>query len=86
MTYVDFVNEDRFDEMEALSKSLFGAEEDELVDKIASFFEREANWKALKNCWLENDKSDDLRRLLRKAIKELFYSERRKSWSVRLIL
>lgn len=43
---------------------------DDFVDKIASFFEEEENWKALKNCWLENDRSDDLRRLLRKAIKE----------------
>ena len=41
-----------------------------LVDKIASFFEKEENWRALKNCWLENDRSDDLRRLLHKAIKE----------------
>lgn len=40
-----------------------------LVDKIASFFEEEENWKALKNCWLENDKSDDLRKLLHKALK-----------------
>lgn len=42
---------------------------DELVDKIASFFEEEENWKALKNCWLKNDKSDDLRRLLYEALK-----------------
>lgn len=27
MAYIDFVNEDRFDEMEELSKSLFGAED-----------------------------------------------------------
>ena len=45
---------------------------DDFVDKIASFFEEEENWKALKNCWLENDRSDDLRRLLHKAIKEWF--------------
>lgn len=43
---------------------------DELTDKIASFFEVEENWTALKHCWLENDRSDDLRRLLYKAIKE----------------
>lgn len=42
----------------------------ELVDKIASFFETEESWKALKNCCLENDRSDDLRRLLAKALKE----------------
>lgn len=43
---------------------------DDFVDKIASFFEEEENWKALKSCWLEDDRSDDLRRLLHKAIKE----------------
>ena len=43
---------------------------DELVDKIANFFEKEENWRALKNCWLENDRSEDLRSLLYKAIKE----------------
>ena len=42
----------------------------ELVDRIASFFEREENWRALKNCWLENDRSNDLRNLLHKALKE----------------
>ena len=46
------------------------SESNELVDKIASFFEREENWRALKNCWLENDRSNDLRNLLRKALKE----------------
>lgn len=45
-------------------------ENNELVDKIASFFEREENWMALKNCWLENDRSNDLRNLLHKALKE----------------
>lgn len=46
------------------------SENNELVDKIASFFEREENWRALKNCWLENDRSNDLRNLLHKALKE----------------
>lgn len=41
---------------------------EELVDKIANFFEKEDNWSALKNCWLENGRSDDLRKLLHKAI------------------
>lgn len=45
---------------------------EELVDKIASFFEKEDNWSALKNCWLENSRSDDLRKLLHKAIKEKY--------------
>ena len=46
------------------------SENNELVDKIASFFEREENWRALKNCWLENDRSNNLRNLLHKALKE----------------
>ena len=41
-----------------------------LVDKIASFFEIEENWNALKNCWLEDGWSEDLRKLLEKAIKD----------------
>lgn len=45
---------------------------EELVDKIANFFEKEDNWSALKNCWLENGRSDDLRKLLHKAIKEKY--------------
>lgn len=43
---------------------------DELVDKIASFFEKEENWSELKQCWLEDGRSNDLRSLLYKAIKE----------------
>lgn len=43
--------------------------DNELVNKIASFFEVEENWSALKNCWLENGRSDDLRKLLKKALK-----------------
>lgn len=45
-------------------------EVNDLVDNIASFFETEENWKALKNCWLENDRSNDLRKLLHTALKE----------------
>ena len=41
---------------------------EELIDKIASFFEKEDNWHALKKCWLEYGRSNDLRRLLCKAI------------------
>ena len=42
-----------------------------LVDKIASFFEREENWSMLKGCWLENDKSNCFRKLLHEALKEV---------------
>lgn len=42
---------------------------EELIDKIAGFFETDpVNWSALKNCWLENERSDDLRALLKKAL------------------
>lgn len=51
-------------------RELWKKAENDLVDKIASFLEREENWHKLKNCWLENDRSDDLRSLLHKAIKE----------------
>ena len=44
-------------------------EDNELVDKIASFFEEDENWIELKHCWLENGRSDDLRKLLARAIK-----------------
>lgn len=47
-------------------------EEDEneiLVDKIASFLEREENWDDLRNAYKINDRSEALRRLLREALK-----------------
>ena len=43
----------------------------DLVDKIASFFEREENWSVLKGCWLENGKSNCFRKLLHEALKEV---------------
>lgn len=52
---------------------------EELVDKIASFFEKEDNWHALKECWLENGRSNDLRRLLHKAYEEVENFERMES-------
>ena len=51
-------------------KTIPNKEDDELVDKIASFFEMEENWKELKNCWLEDGRSDDFRKLLYRAINE----------------
>lgn len=43
-------------------------DDDYIVDKIASFFENDDNWRALKQCCLINDYSEDLRKLLRKAL------------------
>lgn len=42
--------------------------EDEIIDQIASFFEKKDNWLKLRDCWLENGYSHDFRRLLRKAL------------------
>lgn len=48
--------------------------EEEIIDQIASFFEKEENWLKLRECWLEcwfeNGYSHDFRRLLRKALEE----------------
>ena len=41
--------------------------QEDLVDRIARFFETDENWIALKSCWLYNGRSDDLRILLQKA-------------------
>jgi hypothetical protein len=41
-----------------------------LVDKIASFLEREENWIELKDAWKINDRSEAVRSLLREALKE----------------
>ena len=41
-----------------------------LVDKIASFIEREENWHVLVNAWIFNGRSETLGGLLREAIKE----------------
>lgn len=41
-----------------------------LVDKIASFLEREENWIDLKYAWMVNDRSETLRNLLRESLKE----------------
>ena len=44
--------------------------EEEIIDQVASFFEQPSNWYLLRNAWLENGYSLDLRRLLRKALEE----------------
>lgn len=40
---------------------------EELIDKIANHLEK--NWGRLKECWLSNGISDDLRNLLKEALK-----------------
>ena len=41
---------------------------DELASVLSSFFEREENWHKMKECWLENGKSKDFRRLMKEAL------------------
>ena len=43
---------------------------EKLIDKIASFLEREENWIELRDAWKINGRSEVLRSLLREAIKE----------------
>ena len=56
--------------VELIGKAFIETPYVDVVDKIASFFEKEENWNALKNCWLVDGYSEDLRKLLEKAIKE----------------
>lgn len=43
---------------------------DQLVDKVASYFENDdEHWHKLHTCWIINGRSDDLRALLREALK-----------------
>lgn len=42
----------------------------DLIDKIASFLEKQENWRALKACWIIDGHSEDLRQLLQKALEE----------------
>ena len=41
----------------------------ELIDKIASYLERDGNWETLKACWKADGRSDELRELLHRAAK-----------------
>lgn len=50
------------------SRSLADVPAVDIVDKIASFLEQEDNWLLLRDCWLENDRSEDLRDLLKRAL------------------
>lgn len=47
-------------------------QKEEIVDKIASFFESWPfdNWRKLKEAYLWNNKSEDLRKLLLKALND----------------
>lgn len=42
---------------------------EELVNKIANYFEKDDNWRKLKECWMYNGRSEDFRRLLKEALK-----------------
>lgn len=45
--------------------------EEELIDKIASYFENENHWYDIKHgCWLVNGRSEALRRMLRESLRD----------------
>lgn len=41
---------------------------DELASVLSSFFENGESWHKMKECWLENGKSKDFRRLMKEAL------------------
>jgi hypothetical protein len=41
---------------------------DKLTSVLSSFFENGENWHKMKECWLENGKSKDFRRLMKEAL------------------
>ncbi len=40
----------------------------EIINCIAEYLERPENWRRLKDCWIINGRSDDLRQLLKEAL------------------
>ena len=51
---------------------------DELASVLSSFFESGENWHKMKECWLENGKSKDFRRLMKEALLGVYDSLMRK--------
>ena len=45
-------------------------DKEDLIDKIASYFEEDENWRRLKrDTWLMNGRSNDFRRMLRESLR-----------------
>lgn len=44
--------------------------EEDLIDKIATYFEQDKNWTRLKDVWSWNGRSDDLRRMLKESLNQ----------------
>lgn len=42
--------------------------EQAIINDIAEYLERPENWRRLKDCWIVNGRSDDLRQLLKEAL------------------
>lgn len=42
--------------------------EEEIIEQIAIYLEQKENWRRLKDCWIVNGRSDDLRQLLKEAL------------------
>lgn len=42
--------------------------EEDIIEQIASYFERTENWSKLKNSWLENGRAIEFRQLLKRAL------------------
>ena len=51
---------------------------DKFASVVSSFFENEENWHKMKECWLENGKSKDFRRLMKEALLGVYDSLMRK--------
>lgn len=62
----------RFDIYVQTENLHFGIKEgitlDELASVLSSFFEKEESWHKMKECWLENGKSKNFRRLMKEAL------------------
>ena len=50
-----------------------GDAKEESIDVILEYIEQKENWRRLKDCWIINGRSDDLRQLLKEALKEWHY-------------
>jgi hypothetical protein len=63
-------NENRCDfypEVRRRAKKI-NTEKEKLINSIVSYIEKEENWNRLKDCWLVNGKSEELRRLIEEAV------------------
>lgn len=43
-------------------------QQEQMFEKIATFFEKEENWNEMKECWRCNGRSNDFRKILKEAM------------------